>query len=70
MLAALPLKKRLPGLEAACYLPLTGDTGLQWQRMLTLARVWLASGRHDRVLLGMVEPGQDKHHCEWRSLSI
>ncbi|PKO57551.1 MAG: hypothetical protein CVU25_07600 [Betaproteobacteria bacterium HGW-Betaproteobacteria-19] len=69
MLAALPLKHCLPELEAACYLPLTGDTELQWLRMTTLARAWLASGRHDRVLLGMVEPGQDKHHCEWRSLS-
>lgn len=69
MLAALPLHKRLPDLATASYLPLTGDGELQWQRMTALARAWLASGRHDRVLLGMVEPGRDLHRCEWRSLS-
>lgn len=65
-LAALPLRQRLPDLQAACYLPLSGASALQWTRMSTLAHAWLASGRHDRVLIGMVEPGGDEHCCEWR----
>ena len=51
-----PLIVHVPDLEAACYLPLTGATELHWQRMSILARAWLVSGRHDRVLIGMVEP--------------
>ncbi|AWI79232.1 hypothetical protein CEW87_07555 [Parazoarcus communis] len=68
VLAALPVQKRLPGLDAFYYLPGTDDSALLWQRMAQLASAWLACGRHRHVLIGIVEPGAAQHRCEWRRL--
>ncbi len=68
-LAAIPLQQLLPTLDAALYLPWTGDEALRWPRMLQLAALQLGRGQHALVLCGTVEPGDATHRCRWVALA-
>lgn len=65
VLAALPMQKMWPDIDYVCHLPITGDESIHLQRMMQLATAWLREGRHDRVLCGIVEPGDDRHRAQW-----
>lgn len=65
VLAALPMQKMWPDIDYVSHLPITGDEAVHLQRMTQLATAWLREGRHDRVLCGIVEPGDDLHRAQW-----
>jgi hypothetical protein len=68
ILAAVPVQQSFPCIENVIYQPWGDDVELHWQRMRTLARVWLQAGRGARVLCGQVEPGEGEHRGQWQVL--
>jgi hypothetical protein len=68
ILAAIPLQQSFPCIASVLYHPWTGSEALHWQRMRTLAAVFLRAGRHARALCGQVEPGMDEHIGRWQVL--
>ncbi|MDR0716351.1 MAG: hypothetical protein LBF50_02890 [Azoarcus sp.] len=70
ILAAIPLQQSFPCIASVLYQPWTGDVELLWQRMRTLAAMFLRAGRHARALCGQVEPGRDEHVGRWQVLEF
>ncbi|MDR3159484.1 MAG: hypothetical protein LBU11_10905 [Zoogloeaceae bacterium] len=68
ILAAPLLQRSFPCIESALYQPWAGNAELCWQRMRTLAAIFLQAGRHVRALCGQVEPGENEHIGRWQVL--
>ncbi|MDR0702109.1 MAG: hypothetical protein LBF61_06815 [Azoarcus sp.] len=65
ILAAIPARQVFP-CENLLYQPWSDDTALHWQRMRSLAAVWLKAGRCERVLCGEVEPTENGVRAQWQ----